>query len=885
MAPGSIMGWGCLSLGSAIAWLGIWPMPLLAQITPDTTLPANGRSELEVGGDCIATSCTIIGGSRVGENLFHSFSSFALQNGLEANFSHEPGIVRIFSRITSGGESIINGKLKTTSASLFFLNPEGILFGPQAQIDISKTFVGTSATRILNDGGGQFSGRDFNSDQLFDGAPTSLSFPQETGSIRLTGNSNSPVFNPEPGESLALIGGSISLAQRTVLVPEEQLFLGGFKADAGVRAFLDENNISLSVAPSERVETVTLTETSIVADPSAINGEVRIRADNAILTRSIISTLANQQESRDGNIRFALTDGDLRLAESQLVARSTAGGHSGNISVGNISNDPFNGESLVDSISLNESQILTETEGDGGRIQFANVNGNIVLNNSTIETNTGSNSGKRAGTIFLGGERLRLNSNSRIQTTNRGIDPNGQVGNLNLRFVQGVDLDNSTIATLVQPNSEAAAGTINLNIVDGDETLDGDNDFLELDQGSQIFSETFAEGGDIRIATGEGDLELDNASKIFAIAASNGSFAGNITITAEDLEILGGSQVTTKTPASGGNLFITLDDELRMQQGSLIQTQAGQSDSGFLTISAEELNGANNNQDNDIIVIGPQNNLVLEDVDRVEQFVFSDPPERGNSRSEIGYQLAFAPVEQPPIEQPPIEQPPIEQPPVEPLTIEPLPIEQPTAPSPVPPLTSLDRNDPPPQEPGVTPPPVMPTITDFSGFSALTGFGQRVSNEQEQNIALAFQARSNQARDISPQCRSASSALAGLSLGGRGGVPPMTGGQQSHSPLVDLGILPPEVIERQGKSVINPWQNPWQKLMTFYGAKHAYDQKAYDQKRRSNLRRINGAPPLPFGIGGRVNHPEAQGWLQLSDGRVRLTGTGQAKHTTASTCS
>jgi filamentous hemagglutinin family protein len=86
---------------------------------------------------------TITNGTAARTNLFHSFREFSIPTGDSATFDliNTPSISTIFSRVTGGIPSNIDGMIQTINhsnpVSLFLLNPSGILFGANARLNIS----------------------------------------------------------------------------------------------------------------------------------------------------------------------------------------------------------------------------------------------------------------------------------------------------------------------------------------------------------------------------------------------------------------------------------------------------------------------------------------------------------------------------------------------------------------------------------------------------------------------------------------------------------------------------------------------------------------------------------------------------------------------------
>jgi filamentous hemagglutinin family protein len=89
-------------------------------------------------------------GQQVGTNLFHSFESFNLNRTESATFIGPADIGNIINRVTGGQPSSIDGLLssKIPSADVYFLNPAGIMFGPNAQINLPGSLYISSVDKF-----------------------------------------------------------------------------------------------------------------------------------------------------------------------------------------------------------------------------------------------------------------------------------------------------------------------------------------------------------------------------------------------------------------------------------------------------------------------------------------------------------------------------------------------------------------------------------------------------------------------------------------------------------------------------------------------------------------------------------------------------------------
>lgn len=139
---------------AALLWGGMTPIGV-AQIVPDATL----GSESSVLNPALEPGTTWIeGGATRSSALFHSFSDFNINDGQRVYFANPTAIETIFSRVTGSNPSRIFGTLGVGgSADLFLINPQGILFGPNARLDISGSFTASTAESLIFGNGLEFS--------------------------------------------------------------------------------------------------------------------------------------------------------------------------------------------------------------------------------------------------------------------------------------------------------------------------------------------------------------------------------------------------------------------------------------------------------------------------------------------------------------------------------------------------------------------------------------------------------------------------------------------------------------------------------------------------------------------------------------------------------
>jgi filamentous hemagglutinin family protein len=215
-----------------------------APIAPDPTLATIVSSSDQ-------QNFTISGGSQMGGNLFHSFRDFSVPTNGAARFSNASTVVNIFSRITGSNPSHIDGLIQAQgNANLFLLNPNGILFGNNARLDIGGSLIATTADRIQFADGTFFAAQPLQSSPLLTiSAPIGLQFGANPGAIAVQGAGHRFQTHPDgstirssnvmelavaPNKTLALIGGSVNLQGGILAAPSGQIAIGAVGKDATV---------------------------------------------------------------------------------------------------------------------------------------------------------------------------------------------------------------------------------------------------------------------------------------------------------------------------------------------------------------------------------------------------------------------------------------------------------------------------------------------------------------------------------------------------------------------------------------------------------------------------------------------------------------------------
>ena len=528
-----------------------------AQITPDSTLPTNSTVKLE------GNTRIIEGGTPSGSNLFHSFEQFSVPAGSRADFNHALNIQNIISRVTGGSASIIEGLITANpkgSANLFFLNPNGIIFGPNAQLDIKGSFIATTANRLKFADGTVFSAFPPQSTPLLTvSVPIGLQFQGIAGGIRVEGSD----LEVQPGKTLALVGGDITLQggeraaseQPNLAVPGGRIELGSVAGVGEVSLNQKDNDWVLGYASVNNFGDIRLEDGGYVDVSGAGGGDVQIQSSNLALTQ--------------GSLIFADTQGT--EAGGQVLVHTTK------------------------AVTLTEGSKITadvypEATGTGGDVTIETGQLSIQGDESTI----------RAGTLGKGrGGELTVRASDFVElagTTTSGLFTQtfgvGDAGNLTITTRRLSSQKGARVSTSTSSRSEGQGGNLTVTATDSVEVIG---------VGSGLFTQTFGVGdaGDSTINTRR--LSVQDGAQVLTASRGQGK-GGNLFVAASDLVELQGTGISsingqqfpsalftqTENVGDAGNLTINTR-QLIVGNGAQISTASfGQGKGGEIEVKATE---------------------------------------------------------------------------------------------------------------------------------------------------------------------------------------------------------------------------------------------------------------------------------------------------------
>ncbi|MFE1746970.1 filamentous hemagglutinin N-terminal domain-containing protein [Coleofasciculus sp. H7-2] len=587
-----------------------------AQILPDETLGTESSVVVPLAPGYPVE--LIFGGATRGANLFHSFQQFDIGEIRAAYFLPPPEIKNILSRVTGGSRSEILGTLGVIGdANLFLINPNGIIFGQKASLDIGGSFVATTANAIAFDTQGFFSASAPNVPPILTVNPSAFLFNQ-IAAKSITIQSASGLQVPD-GRSLLLVGGNIELQAGQLKAPGGSIKLGGVAEAATVGLKIDGNNLHLSFPAGVQLANISLTEKAIVDTSGEGSGAIQLSGKRITLTDGS-KIEANTIGSEPGGTITVTAESLEVLAGSRLLTQTIGDGAAGDLTietrqlivkdgaqVGSVTFSTGQGGTLTVSASkfvqligtsadgVDVSGLFTQTEGAGAA-------GNLTLKTGQLTVKDGAQ--VSVSTVDAGqGGKLSVTAQQSVQLI--GTSANGNPSGL-FAVTQGGsgaagDLTVETGQLIVQDGAQVSASTFGgatgkggtLNITADSVQLMGTSTNSQFRSGLLVGTAGTAAAGDLTVETGQ--LTVQNGAVVSAGTLGQGQ-GGKLTITAKkSVQLVGTSadgqffsSLLTQTSGAGaaGDLKIATG-QLIVQDGAQVNVSSqGTGNAGNLEIEA-----------------------------------------------------------------------------------------------------------------------------------------------------------------------------------------------------------------------------------------------------------------------------------------------------------
>ena len=557
-------------VGGTIASLGDCAKAQL-NLTPDEAPERNLGTQVEALTPLVDQ---IQDGTQQGNNLFHSFSEFNVREGRSVYFENPAEVTNILSRVTGNDLSDILGTLGVGApgalgtANLFLINPNGIIFGPNARLDVGGSFVATTANAIGFGNQGFFSASAPNTPTLLAVNPSAFLFNQ-IAAASIQNNSVAPAgleptrrvetfgLRVPDGRSLLLVGGDISMNGGRLNAFGGRVELGGVAGTGTVGLSVSDNEMRLlfpdglaradiSVVNTSRIDVAEKNGGSIVINARSLDISGRSR-----LVAGIASGLGTAS-SQAGDITLNATE-EIKVRQSSGIGNNVFSNATGN-----------SGDLIITTGSLfvtDGSQLQASTSGQGNA-------GNVIID-----------AHERIG---LDGDTAVFSSVGQTGTGNGG-DIHIATGTLSV--TNGAQLIAST-------SGQGNAGSV---IIDTRERIGLDGRSSDGTFGSDVFSRVEktgrGQGGEIRITTGE--LSVTNGAQLVADTRGQGD-AGSIIIDARERVSFDGnktdvfSNVSQTGTGKGGEIRITTGELSVTNSAQLVSSTSGQGDAGSIIIDARE---------------------------------------------------------------------------------------------------------------------------------------------------------------------------------------------------------------------------------------------------------------------------------------------------------
>jgi len=547
---------------------------VLAEIKTDTTLGSEA-SILNQGVSVKGAIGDIIDGGAVrGTKLFHSFQEFSIGEGQRVYFSNPAGIKNILTRVTGNNRSDILGTLGVLgNANLFLINPNGIVFGQNARLDIAGSFVASTVDSLTLGNGFVYSATKPEIPPLLNiNLQPGLQLGTEIGTITNRGNL-------AVGQNLILsannldLQGSLQAGQDLTLNARNQIQMRDTIASPLIAAakekLLIQGNQSVNIFALNHPDSGLFSGGDmILRSLSDIDGDAHYWSRGNFRIEKLDGNLGGLFSPDDPIIR---SNGDVSLASfTGASLHILAGGKveiPGNVII-------FRPDNLSSAIAE------TVTLSDGNTV---NISGST---DSTLDIRAGINWQNLPGNSSLG----QLSS---LPSFNNATSADINLGNIRVFDFVGGQGGKIFLTNQYQANP-TLSGNIRVNIIDARDSFQGTSLFMNSRGNIAV---NIADTSSFRQGNG-GDITMIAQGNISPqLLLSRGWLGGNITLKSNaNISVATGfissqSRANTETgsPLTGGDIEITADSLFLTNGANITVINENISNGGNLKITANNI--------------------------------------------------------------------------------------------------------------------------------------------------------------------------------------------------------------------------------------------------------------------------------------------------------
>ena len=567
-----------LTLLSSVSTL-LLSQTAIAQVIPDNTV-----------GTIVTPTNLINGGTRTGNNLFHSFSQFSIPTNGSVIFNNPTDIQNIFSRVTGTTRSSIDGLIQAQgNVNLFLMNPNGIVFGPNAKLDIGGSFIGTTANSIKFADGVNFSSRDVTSNPLLTvSVPIGLQMGNSPGAIQVQGNGSQSTpsrtlqaLNSElkvkSSKTLALMGGDIIINGGVLNAPEGQIALGS--GNTGVISIQPTAiGLMFGYEALSNFQDIMLSQKALLTSSGDGGGNIQLQGHGITFQEGATAAIYNTGiKAPVGNIQIQATE-FFNLVGTTANEQLTSSISSNSLYLGNSADIIIKTHDLLlkDGANISTVAPFLSRTGAGGNITIQadsiKLLGYSTNARITSQIATVTFSAATSGDIKIATGQFTILDGSNVGSYNQG---SGKAGNLTIdatEFIQvmGVEPIYSKPSVISSSTlSSGDAGQVKINTqrlivrdggrIDSSTVASGNAGSVFVNASESVEVSGFVAGSRNPSLIVSSANILDERLRLFLrLPAAPSGAAGDVTINTEQLRINNGGSVTVKNEGVGnaGRLMI-----------------------------------------------------------------------------------------------------------------------------------------------------------------------------------------------------------------------------------------------------------------------------------------------------------------------------------------